>query len=91
MKLKILGMFAGAALLGLTSTGASAHTDVRVGLQIGIPAPVVVEYGRVHHYGYVEHRYPRRYVYEPRHDVRHCKRHRHDRGWHRGHYTRHHR
>jgi hypothetical protein len=81
MKLKILGMLTGAALLGMTSTNALAHTDVRVGLQFGIPAPVYVEYVRVYDYDRAQ------YVRVPRHDVRHCKRHRHDRGWHRGHAT----
>jgi hypothetical protein len=79
MKLKILGMLTGAALLGMQSTPSLAHTDVRVGFAIGVPAPVHVEYTRVYDYGY------RRYVHVPRHDVRYCKRHRHDRGWHRGH------
>jgi hypothetical protein len=38
---KILGL--GAALLALPAMNASAHTDVWVGLNFGIPAPVVVE------------------------------------------------
>ncbi len=89
MKLKILGMIAGSALLGLQSTHAAARADVYVGLDIGIP--VVVEsrpvyyydYEPVHYYEYRE--YPR-YVYSPRYEVRYSERHRHDNGLHRGHH-----
>lgn len=94
MKLKILGILTGAALLGLQSVPASAHTDVFVGFDIGIPAPVVVESRPVYYDDYydepsyyVEYReYPRRVYYER--EVRYYER--HDRGRHRGHY-RHHR
>lgn len=53
MTSKILGLAAGAALLALQPLQASAHTDVYVGLDFGIAAPVVVE------------RYPAYYDYEP--------------------------
>jgi hypothetical protein len=89
MKLKTLGMLAGAALL-LPSAGAFAHTDVFVGLGFAAPAPVVVErepaYYDDYYYEpsrvYVErdYVYPRRY-YAPR--VYAYSR-GYDRGYHRG-------
>jgi len=92
MKLKILGITA-AALLGLQSANASAHTDVVVGLDFVIPAPVVVErhpvyYGYeyepapVYFYGRYDRGYPRRY-YRPGYEGRYYDR--HDRRWHRRH------
>ena len=64
MNLKVLGLAAGAALFGLQPATASAHADVVVGLEIGIPVAS-------HYYGgyaptrvYYERRsYPRRDVY----------------------------
>jgi hypothetical protein len=93
MKLKMLGLAVGAALLALQSTAASADTDVWIGLDIGVPAPVVVERRPVYYHEYepapvyyYEYReYPRTYVYEERYEPRHVHRH-HDRGRHRGHY-----
>jgi len=90
MKLKLLGMVAGTALMALGPANASAHTDVVVGLQIGIPAPVVVTRYPVHYHRYegaparyYESRaYPRRHAYSHRYKVR-CHE-RHDRGLHRG-------
>ena len=90
MKLKVLGILTGAALLGLQSVPASAHTDVSIGLEFGIPAPVVVERYPAHYYAYdpepvyyYEYReYPRRVYYER--EVRYYER--HDHGRHRGHY-----
>jgi hypothetical protein len=93
-QLKILGVTAGAALLGLLSTNAAARTDVYVGLELGVPAPVVVERRPAYYYEeyepapvtYYEYReYPRTtVVYHEREVVHHH--HRHDRGRHRGHY-----
>ena len=95
MKLKILGLAAGATLLGLTATSASAGTDIYVGIDLG--APVVVERRPAYYY---EREpvvyYERHYVYEPRYEVRYEERYEevryepHDRGRHRGHYKHHH-
>jgi superfamily II DNA or RNA helicase len=92
MKLKILGLAAGATLLGLTATTASADTDIYVGVDLGLP--VVVERRPVYDREYYEpapvvyyeyREYPRTtYVYHEREVVHHH--HRHDRGRHRGHY-----
>ena len=96
MKLKLLGLVAGAALMALQSANASAHTDVVVGVQLGIPAPVIVAPYPAVHYHWVERAparhyysraYPRRHAYGHRYKVR-CHE-RHDRGRHRGH-SRHH-
>ena len=93
MKLKILGLVAGTALLALQSANAAAHTDVVVGVQFGIPAPVIVAPYPVVHYHWVAgaparyygHRaYPRRYAYGGGYRVRCYER--HDRGVRRGHY-----
>jgi len=93
MKLKILGIAIG-GLLALQSANTSAHTDVYVGLDIGIPAPVVVERrpvyyyesAPVYYYGYYDDAYPRHYVHRQRYEARHDERQRHDRGRHRGHH-----
>lgn len=77
MKLKILGLTA-AALLALQSTAASADTDVWIGFDIGVPAPVVVERRSVYYHEYEpepvyyrDYYAPRTtYVYE-RHDYDH--------------------
>lgn len=95
MKVKILGLAAGAAMLGLTATTVSARTDVYVGIELGIPAPIVVERRTVHHsydygyqpapvYHYESREYPRRYVRRPGYQARYYER--HDRGHHRGHH-----
>jgi len=86
MKLKILGLAAGAALLGLTATSASAGTDIYVGLELG--SPVVVERRPVYYYEEYEPApvvyYERRYVYEPRYEE--VRYERHDRGRRHGHH-----
>ena len=94
MKLKILGLAAGAALLGLTATSASAGTDIYVGLELG--APVVVERRPAYYYETYEPApvvyYERHYVYEPRYEVRYVERERgrrHGHGHHRAHKHRH--
>lgn len=94
MKSKILGLAAGALLLG-TATTASADTDIYVGLELG--SPVVVERRPVYYYGTYEPApvvyYERHYVYEPRYEVRYeeMREVRRDRGRHRGHYKHKHR
>lgn len=87
MKLKILGLAAGAALMGLTATGASAGTDIYVGLELG--SPVVVERRpvyRYYEYDYEPVYYERHYVYEPRYEVHYVER---DRGHGRSHKHKH--
>jgi hypothetical protein len=91
MKLKILGLAAGAALLGLTATTASAGTDIYVGLELG--TPVVVERRPVYYYETYEPApvvyYERHYVHEPRYEVREVRHGRHDHGRRHGHYKAH--
>jgi hypothetical protein len=95
MKLPILGLAAGALLLGTTTT-ASADTDIYVGLELG--SPVVVERRPVYYYEEYEPApvvyYERHYVHEPRYEVvryEEVREVRHDRGRHRGHYKHKHR
>ena len=92
MKLQILGLAAGAMLLG-TATTASADTDIYVGLELG--SPVVVERRPAYYYETYEPApvvyYERHTVYEPRYEVRYYEHERHDRGRHRGHYKHKHR
>lgn len=88
MKLKILGLAAGATLMGLTATSASAGTDIYVGLELG--SPVVVERSPVYRYYEYDYEpvyyYERHYVYEPHYEVRYVER---DRGRHHGHSHKH--
>ena len=92
MRAKLLGLVAGTALIALQSGNALARTDVVVGVQIGIPAPIVVTTSYPVHYHWYERAPARYYAYDeyPRHyshkryKVR-CHE-RHDRGRHRGHY-----
>jgi hypothetical protein len=94
MKSKILGLAAGAMLLGIATT-ASADTDIYVGLELG--SPVVVERHPVYYYEayapapVVYHE--RHYAYEPRYEVRYeeVRYERHDHRRHRGHYKHKHR
>ena len=91
MKAKLLGMVAGTALMVLQPGIAAAHTNVVVGVEFGIPVPVVVEAFHYHDYAYAPVRYsayrpyPARRAYRP-HRVRCYER--HDRGYRRGHYRR---
>lgn len=91
MKHKILALAAGAALLALGSTQASAHSDVRIGVSLGIPAPVVVERYPVHYHDYEPAPV---YYYEtrPRYEVRQYEsrkaKHRHR--WHKHKHRHHH-
>jgi hypothetical protein len=94
MNRKLLGMVAGTALLALQSTNASARADVVVGIDIGVPLPVVVASVPVHYHWverapvrYVTYRgHARRQAHATRYQVRCHERHGH--GRHRG-YARH--
>ena len=92
MKLRILGLAAGAAMLALGSTQASAHSDVRIGVSLGIPAPVVVERYPAYYYDYDPA--PAYYYYdEPRYEVRHyeSRKAKHKHRWHKHKHRHHHR
>lgn len=97
MKPRIIAL-AAAALLALGSTQASAHSDVRIGVSLGIPAPVVVERYPAYHYDYgpapaYYYDEPARVYYydEPRYEVRHyeSRKGKHKHRWHK-HKHRHH-
>jgi hypothetical protein len=77
MKLKTLAILAGLALLAAPATGALAHADVFVDLDVGVPAPpaVYVEPAPPAYYyppRVVYYRpYPHRYWYAPHYYYRH--------------------